>query len=83
MAILDLNAELGAEVVSKLGHRARFVETDVTSSDSIAKAVESTAEWARQTGHELGGVVTAAGIATAEKVRRVRVLSMKHGIHSP
>ncbi|KAI9882491.1 MAG: hypothetical protein M1823_005763 [Watsoniomyces obsoletus] len=68
VAILDLNADLGAEVVSKLGPRARFVETDVTSSNSIAKAVQTTVEWARRTGHELGGVVAAAGIGVAEKI---------------
>lgn len=64
VAILDLNADLGQEVASELGASARFFQCDVTSSESIARAVKGTMAWVNESGKPLGGIVPAAGIAT-------------------
>jgi NADP-dependent 3-hydroxy acid dehydrogenase YdfG len=73
VAILDRDNELGRELENTLGqHRARFFQTDVTSSSSIAQAMEGVAEWTRHTGKDLGGVVAAAGIMTQGKVCHIR-----------
>lgn len=63
-AILDLNADLGTQAASDLGPSARFFQCDVTSSESIARAVEGTMAWVAESGKPLGGIVPAAGIAT-------------------
>ena len=39
VSLLDLNSDNGNAVVSELGQRSRFFETDVTSSDAIAAAI--------------------------------------------
>ncbi|SPO02526.1 probable 3-hydroxyacyl-CoA dehydrogenase [Cephalotrichum gorgonifer] len=63
VAILDLNADLGKATAAELGPFARFFPCDVTSTESIARAVEGTVAWVKETGKELGGIVPAAGIA--------------------
>jgi|SRR5688572_1896674 len=62
--IADLKAETGESLAAELGVSARFVQTDVTSEESVQNAI-NTALWAF--GH-LAGVVNCAGIALAERV---------------
>lgn len=64
VTIADVNEEVGQQLASELGEKARFVKTDVTSEDSMRAAVQ---EAARQPGG-LRILVSCAGIAIAEKV---------------
>jgi len=60
VVLLDINDELGAESVTKLGNRASYVSTDVSNEASVKEAM-STAKDA------MGGItlaVNCAGIAT-------------------
>jgi NAD(P)-dependent dehydrogenase (short-subunit alcohol dehydrogenase family) len=70
VSLLDVNGDAGAEAVKELGDRARFFEVDVTDTDSIAKAINGTAEWAKETGKPIRGVIPAAGVGLPAKVRR-------------
>ncbi len=65
-----MNEELGESLVKELGDRAKLFITDVSDTESIAKAVRGTMEWVKDTGKDLGGVVAAAGVANPSKVRR-------------
>jgi hypothetical protein len=68
-AILDMNEELGAEVVNEIGGgKTKFFETNVLETESIAAAVKGALEWVKQTGKEVGGVIAAAGVSTPAKV---------------
>ncbi|KAF3764254.1 NAD(P)-binding protein [Cryphonectria parasitica EP155] len=64
ISILDLNEDAGAELVKQLGgeSRAKFFPVDVTDTESIAAAVEGTAQWVSKTGAPLGGIIPAAGV---------------------
>lgn len=62
VSLLDLNGDAGAETVSALGSRAKFFEFDVSDTDSIAKAIEGTVAWVKETGKAIGGVVAGAGV---------------------
>ncbi len=62
--VADLNAETGQQVAAELGDRARFVQTDVTSEESVQQAVDL----ALQAFGSLHGAVNCAGIAIAERV---------------
>jgi NAD(P)-dependent dehydrogenase (short-subunit alcohol dehydrogenase family) len=73
VALLDINAEAGERTEKEFGSRAKFFEVDVRDSDSIAKAVKGTAEWVKQTGKEIGGVIAAAGVGLPAKVCAYRV----------
>jgi NAD(P)-dependent dehydrogenase (short-subunit alcohol dehydrogenase family) len=44
VAIVDKNAERGKQVETDLGERARYVETDVTSGESVQAALDSVAD---------------------------------------
>lgn len=69
IAIFDLNADTGAEVIKELGsERTRFFEVDVTDTESIGKAVEGVAKWVQETGKSIGGIVSAAGVGNPGKV---------------
>ena len=68
VAILDMNAESGDEAVKSLGERSRFYEVDVTSSESIEKALKSVAQWISETKKPIGGIVSAAGVGNPSKV---------------
>jgi NAD(P)-dependent dehydrogenase (short-subunit alcohol dehydrogenase family) len=62
--ILDINEATGQAHAAKLGTRARFVKTDVTSDADVQRAVDTAIE-------AFGGVhgaVNAAGIGVAERV---------------
>ncbi len=55
--------------MDELGHdRATFFVTDVSDSESIAKAVQGTLSWVKETGKEIGGVIAAAGVAKPSKI---------------
>lgn len=67
-----MNSSAGSNLVDELGSsRARFFETDVSDTDSIAAAVQGTMEWVKQTGKEVGGVVAAAGVGNPGKVSSI------------
>lgn len=69
VAILDMNPESGANVVKKLGQdRAKFFEVDVTDSDSLKKAIDSAADWAKTADKPLGGLIPAAGVGLPGKL---------------
>ncbi|KAJ2894682.1 3-hydroxyacyl-CoA dehydrogenase type-2 [Zalerion maritima] len=63
-AVLDLNDDLGAELVQKMGPSVKFWNTDVLSTESIRAAVGGTMEWAGETGKPVGGVIPAAGVSS-------------------
>jgi len=64
-----MNSSTGSQLVEELGStRAKFFETDVSDTDSIATAVQGTMEWVKETGKELGGVIAAAGVGNPGKV---------------
>jgi 3-hydroxyacyl-CoA dehydrogenase / 3-hydroxy-2-methylbutyryl-CoA dehydrogenase len=68
-AILDMNEELGEELVKEIGGgKTKFFETNVLETDSIAAAVKGALEWVKETGKEVGGVIAAAGVSTPAKV---------------
>jgi 3-hydroxyacyl-CoA dehydrogenase/3-hydroxy-2-methylbutyryl-CoA dehydrogenase len=68
-AILDMNEELAQELVNEIGGgKAKFFETNVLETESIAAAVRGTLEWVKETGKEVGGVIAAAGVSTPAKV---------------
>lgn len=62
VSLLDLNSDSGDAIVKELGDRSRFFEVDVSDTDSIAKAIQGTVEWVKQTGKEIGGVIAGAGV---------------------
>lgn len=63
VVIADLNREAGAALERELGGRARFVETDVSDEEAMARAVAAAPQMA-----PLRALVCCAGIAVAEKV---------------
>ncbi|KAH8883603.1 NAD(P)-binding protein [Thozetella sp. PMI_491] len=60
--ILDMNEDLGGELVKELGPSAKFFPCDVTDTENIASVVKSSVEWINQTGKPLGGIIPAAGV---------------------
>ena len=59
--LLDVNDELGNERAAELGERAAYINTDVSSEDSVKAALQQAAD-------KMGGItlaVNCAGIATA------------------
>lgn len=68
MAILDMNEENGQDLVKKLSSSTKFFECNVLETESVAKAVQGAAEWAKETGKSLGGVIAAAGVSTPATV---------------
>ncbi|KAG5657535.1 hypothetical protein KAF25_006099 [Fusarium avenaceum] len=64
VAILDMNEENGQDLVKKLSSSTKFFECNVLETESVAKAVQGAAEWAKETGKSLGGVIAAAGVST-------------------
>ncbi len=63
MVIADVNEAAGQEMASSLGDRAIFVQTDVTSEESVQSAIDKTIA----TFGSLQGVVGCAGILVAKK----------------
>lgn len=63
VAILDLSDEEAGQALEKeLGPSAKFFHCNVIKTESIAKAVQGTMDWIKETGKPLGGVMPAAGI---------------------
>jgi NAD(P)-dependent dehydrogenase (short-subunit alcohol dehydrogenase family) len=62
--ILDVNEASGTALTARLGNRARFVRTDVTSDADVQQAVGT----AVQAFGAVHGAVNAAGIGVAERV---------------
>lgn len=70
-AILDLNEELGAEIVKQLPQDAgKFFACDVLETESIAAAVAGVVEWIGKTGKPMGGIIPAAGVGNPSTVLR-------------
>lgn len=70
VAILDLNEELGAEVVKQVPEGAgKFFYCDVLETESIAAAVAGIVEWIKETGKPMGGIIPAAGVGNPSTVR--------------
>jgi hypothetical protein len=64
-----MNEELASELVKEIGGgKAKFFETNVLETESIAAAVKGALEWVKETGKEVGGVIAAAGVSTPAKV---------------
>ncbi len=69
VAILDMNEELGEELVKKIeGGKTKFFKTNVSETESVAAAVKGSLDWAKETGKEVGGVIAAAGVGAPAKV---------------
>lgn len=66
---MDMNEESGQELVKKLSTSTKFFECNVLETESVAKAVQDAAKWAKATGKPLGGVIAAAGVSTPATVR--------------
>ena len=64
VVILDYNEEKGAAAARELGARARFIKTNVASSDDVQAAVDLAV---REFG-ALHGAICCAGVGTSEKV---------------
>jgi NAD(P)-dependent dehydrogenase (short-subunit alcohol dehydrogenase family) len=62
VSLLDLNADNGSKIVSSLGPRAKFFETDVTDTSAITSAVTGTVAWTQETNAPIGGVIAGAGV---------------------
>jgi NAD(P)-dependent dehydrogenase (short-subunit alcohol dehydrogenase family) len=62
--LLDINATAGQEAETQLGPNARFVQTDVTSEESVQNAILL----AQNTFGQLRGAINCAGIGPAERV---------------
>ena len=61
VVLMDVNEEMGAASVAKLGDRAIFVSTDVSNEDAVKGSIQTAKEF-------MGGItlaVNCAGIATA------------------
>ncbi|KID83047.1 3-hydroxyacyl-CoA dehydrogenase [Metarhizium guizhouense ARSEF 977] len=63
VALLDMNED-GHELVKEAGSSAKFFVCDVLNTESITKAVQGTAEWAKASNKPIGGVIPAAGVST-------------------
>lgn len=69
VAMLDIDASSGEEARKDIGaERSRFFETDVSETESISAAISGVAEWARESGKVIGGVISAAGVGNPGKV---------------
>ena len=68
LAILDLNEDNGAKVVSELGERTKFFSADVSDTSSVEAAVAGAAAWIKDTGKQLGGIIPAAGVGLPGKL---------------
>lgn len=62
--LVDINATAGEQAESQLGSNARFIQTDVTSEDSVQNAISV----AQTTFGGLHGAINCAGIGPAERV---------------
>ena len=75
VAILDMDATKGEELIQGLNQiqstqkgQVKFFEVDVSESENIERAVADITEWVNSMGHEIGGVIPAAGVGLPGKV---------------
>lgn len=68
IAILDLNQDNGAKIVSELGSRASFFEVDVSDTSSVESAVKSASKWIKEVNKPLAAIIPAAGVGTPGKL---------------
>ena len=68
IAILDLNADNGAKIVSELGDRTKFFEVDVTETSSMESAINNAVTWIKQTNKPIGAIIPAAGVGMPAKL---------------
>lgn len=79
VAILDMNEDLGQEVVKEIGGgKTKFFEVNVLETENIAAAVNGVLAWSKATGKEIGGVVAAAGVSTPAKVSFITTRYLVH-----
>ena len=79
VAILDMNEDLGQEVVKEIGGvKTKIFETNVLETESIAAAVKGALAWSKETGKDIGGVVAAAGVSTPAKVSFIITCNLVH-----
>ena len=68
VSILDLNPPPPSSHPSiEDANRTHYIRTDVSSTDSLTSAIDSTVSWIKKTGCPLAGVICCAGIGTAER----------------
>lgn len=67
VALLDLNSPPSSSPISNRSATA-FFTTDVSSTPSLAAAVQKTVQWAAETKKPIAGVICSAGIGYAEKL---------------
>lgn len=63
-----MNDDDGEELAKSLGNAGKFFQCNVLETESVTKAVEGAAAWAKETGKALGGVIPAAGVSTPATV---------------
>ncbi|MCJ1339317.1 hypothetical protein MMC09_004606 [Bachmanniomyces sp. S44760] len=68
VAILDMNEDLGQQLVKESPEQTRFWAVDVSNSKSISDAVSAVIAWSRESGFEIGGVIAAAGVSSPAKI---------------
>lgn len=69
-----MNESSWNEVASTLNkEKTCFYPTDVTKTESIADAVGNIVTWSHKHNKPLGGVIAAAGIGSAGRVRKISV----------
>ncbi|KAK9356903.1 hypothetical protein V1523DRAFT_341748 [Lipomyces doorenjongii] len=71
VAIVDRDEEAGERVMSQIfpySKLVRFFRADVTDAEHLEKAVDAVVAWTKETGKQLGGVVSAAGIVWGAKI---------------
>lgn len=63
-----MNEDSGEEFAKEVGSSGKFFVCDVLDTESVSKAVKGAADWVKQTGKPLGGVIPAAGVSTPATV---------------
>ena len=81
MAILDIDAVAGGQVVSEIGSdKGKFFRVDISDTTSITTAISGVLAWTESTGGRVGGVVAAAGVGSPAKVA-YSLISAVNDIH--
>ncbi|KAF4922358.1 3-hydroxyacyl-CoA dehydrogenase type-2 [Colletotrichum viniferum] len=60
-AVIDTNSNLGTAATTELGASMKFLQCDITITQSVADAIKATLDWAQEAGKPIGGIITAAG----------------------
>ena len=79
MAILDIKAAAGGQVLTEIGsNKGRFFRVDISDTTSLTTAIFGVLEWAKNTGGKVGGVVAAAGVGNPTKVAYRLISTEQH-----